>query len=53
MPVPRPVAARAPARPPLPILAGAALLALAASGGVVGRRRARRQQAPELAAVGR
>jgi hypothetical protein len=53
MRVPRPVAARAPVRPPLPILAGAALLALAASGGVVRRRHVRRQRAPELAAVGR
>jgi Peptidase family M23 len=51
--VPHPAAARAPARPPLPILAGAALLALAASGGVVRGRRARRRWAPEPAAVQR
>ncbi|HET6505260.1 MAG TPA: M23 family metallopeptidase [Baekduia sp.] len=51
--VPRAGATPAPARPPLPILAGAGLLALAAGGGVVGQRRVRRRPAPEWAAVQR
>lgn len=55
---PRPVAVPvladpAPARLPLPILAGTGLLALGASGGLVRRRRARPRPAPGPAAVQR
>jgi murein DD-endopeptidase MepM/ murein hydrolase activator NlpD len=50
---PRRIERGAPARPPLPILAGVALLALAGTGGVARHRQARRRPAPEMAVVQR